>query len=67
MPVSSMMQLCAFNRAPKQGFLGKLASIENTNYAALQQLGANITDPYINYVCCLFALHFLGNNIMAKK
>lgn len=67
MPVSSMMQLYAIDIAPKQGFLEKLASIENTNYAALQQLGTNVIDPYINYGYCLFAFHFLGNNIMVNK
>lgn len=62
-----MMQLYAIDIAPKQGFLGKLARIENTKYAALQQLGTNVIDPYINYGYCLFAFHFLGNNIMVNK
>lgn len=64
LPVSWMMQLYAINMDPKQVFLGKLASVENKNDAALQQLGTNIIDPCINYGYCLFAFHFLGNNIM---
>lgn len=62
-----MMQLYAMNTAPNQAFLGKLASIENINYAAQQQLGTNAIDPYINYGYCLFAFYFLGNNILVNK
>lgn len=61
------MQLYAMHTDPKQGFLGKLASTENTNYSALQPLGTNAIDPHINYGYCLFAFHLLGNNIMVSK